>query len=67
MKNAQKVTVEVPRDLLQRARRATGRGPTATIREGLELVAASDSYDRFRRLRGKVKLKIDLSRLREDR
>lgn len=67
MKNAQKVTVEVPRDLLQRARKATGRGPTATIREGLELVAASRAYEGIRRWRGRVKLVIDLDRLREDR
>ncbi|MGH9440644.1 MAG: hypothetical protein ACRD16_00045 [Thermoanaerobaculia bacterium] len=66
MKSAQKVTVEVPRDLLARARKATGRGPTATIREGLELVAASAAYEGIRRLRGHVKLAIDLRRLRED-
>lgn len=67
MKDAQKVTVEVPRELLARARKATGRGPTATIREGLELVAASRAYEGLRRLRGRLKLSIDLENLREDR
>ena len=66
-KDAQKVTVEVPRDLLRRARKATGRGPTATIREGLELVAASRAYEGIRRWRGRIKLAVDLTRLREDR
>jgi Arc/MetJ-type ribon-helix-helix transcriptional regulator len=67
MKNAQKVTVEVPRDLLARAQKMTGRGPTDTIRQGLQLVAASRAYERFRKRRGQIRLAIDLARLREDR
>lgn len=67
MKDAQKVTVEVPRELLERAQKTTGQGPTATIRQGLELVAASRAYDHLRKLRGRVKLEIDLQALREDR
>lgn len=42
------------RDLLRRARERTGRGVTATIRQGLELMAASEVYDRLRALGGKV-------------
>lgn len=64
---ARKVTVEVPADLLRRAQRSTGEGVTATIRRGLELVAASRTYDELRGLRGKVKLSIDWRRLRQDR
>ncbi|MDP2627071.1 MAG: hypothetical protein Q8Q58_09220 [Candidatus Rokubacteria bacterium] len=63
----QKVTVHIDRDLLRRARERTGKGVSVTIRQGLELVAASEAYDRLRALRGKVKLSLDLARLRDDR
>jgi hypothetical protein len=62
-----KITVEVPEDLLRRAQRSTGEGVTATIRKGLELVAASRAYDELRKLRGRVDLSIDLAALRKDR
>ena len=65
--NTAKVTVELPADLLARARRNTNRGITATIRQGLELVAAARAADELRALRGKVKFSINLHRLREDR
>jgi hypothetical protein len=63
----QKVTIHVERDLLRRAQERTGKGVTATIRQGLELVAASEVYDRLRALRGRVKFSIDLKKLRDDR
>jgi hypothetical protein len=63
----QKITVHVDRDLLRRAQERTGQGVTATIRQGLELVAASEVYDRLRALRGRVTFSIDLKKLREDR
>ena len=43
--SVQKITVHVERDLLKRAREQTGKGVTATIREGLELVAAGQVYE----------------------
>ena len=67
MAKPRKVTVEVPGELLERAQRSTGEGITATIRRGLELVAAGRAYDDLRALRGKLPLRIDLDRLREDR
>jgi post-segregation antitoxin (ccd killing protein) len=63
----QKVTVHVDRELLRRARERTGTGVTATIRQGLELVAVSEVYDRLRALQGKVSFSIDPTKLREDR
>jgi hypothetical protein len=63
----QKVTVHLDPDLLRRAQKRTGQGVSATIRHGLELVAASDVYDKIRALRGKVRFSIDLATLREDR
>jgi hypothetical protein len=62
-----KVTVELPVELLARARESTGTGITGTIRQGLELVASRSAQDELRRLRGKVKFSVDLQALREDR
>jgi hypothetical protein len=62
-----KITLEVPEELLERAMASTGEGVTRTVCRGLELVAAGRAYDDLRRLRGKVKLGIDLEALREDR
>ena len=62
-----KITVEVPEELLERAQEASGKGVTATVREGLRLMAAAEAYRGLRRLRGKVTLSVTLDRLREDR
>ena len=67
MDAAKKITVHVSEDLLRRAQEATGQGITPTIRRGLELVAAGRAYEKLRRLRGQVKLDVDLQQLREDR
>ena len=67
MAEKRKITLEVPEDLLDRALAASGEGITQTVRRGLELVAAGRAYEELRRLRGKVKLGIDLEALREDR
>lgn len=63
----QKITVEVPKDLLRRARDYTGRGITPTIRQGLELIAASHAYEELLKLKGRVKVTTSLRVLREDR
>ncbi|HEY7056563.1 MAG TPA: hypothetical protein VH458_08575 [Vicinamibacterales bacterium] len=62
-----KVTVHLPSELLDRAQKATGEGITETVRQGLELVAARETFRRVRRLRGSVKFTVDLARLRDDR
>jgi hypothetical protein len=67
MRAARKVTVVLPEKLLADAERATGLGTTATIRRGLELVAAAHAYKALRSLRGKVEISVDLEALREDR
>ncbi|MBI1892788.1 MAG: hypothetical protein HYS14_01555 [Candidatus Rokubacteria bacterium] len=67
MRSVRKVTVELPRELLRKAQKATGEGTTATIRKGLELVAASRAYEEIRRLRGRVAFSVDWKKLREDR
>ena len=67
MKVNRKITVHVPEDLLEKAQESTGEGITETIRKGLELVAASKSFEELRKLKGKVSFSIDLAKLREDR
>jgi hypothetical protein len=67
MDNARKITVEVPEDLLERAQEASGTGVTQTVRTGLELVAASRTYERLRKLRGKVRFSRSAAELKIDR
>ena len=67
MAAARKITVEVPVDLLEKAQQASGAGITQTIRTGLQLVAASQTYSRLRQLRGKVRFSRSLAELKADR
>jgi post-segregation antitoxin (ccd killing protein) len=67
MKTARKITVEVPAELLERAQRAGGAGITQTVRTGLQLVAATQTYTRLRQLRGKVRFSRTLAELKVDR
>jgi hypothetical protein len=62
-----KITVHVPEDLLARAQQSSGQGITETIRQGLRLVAAGETFRQVAKLRGTVKFSLDLARLREDR
>jgi hypothetical protein len=61
------ITVQIPRDLLRRAQRASGAGITETVRTGLPLVAASRTYARLRQLRGKVHFSRTMAELKADR
>lgn len=67
MSALRKITIEVPEELLIRAQRSTKEGVTATVRRGLELVAAGRAHEEILRLEGKVRFSIDAKRLREDR
>jgi len=62
-----KITVEIPRDLLDRAQKASGTGITQTVRMGLQLVAASRTYARLRQFRGNVRFSRRLADLKADR
>jgi hypothetical protein len=64
---SRKITVHVPEELLDRARRSTGKGVTDTVRQGLALVAAGDTYRRLAQLRGKVRFSRTARQLRDDR
>jgi hypothetical protein len=66
--NAQrKITVQLPADLVDRAQKASGQSLTETIRQGLRLVAAGETFRQVAKLRGAVKFSLDLERLRQDR
>lgn len=67
MGTPRKITVEIPQQLLEKAQRANGTGITQTVRAGLELLAASDTYARLRRFRGKVRFSRTLAQLKYDR
>ncbi|MBV9778351.1 MAG: hypothetical protein JOY62_00135 [Acidobacteriaceae bacterium] len=67
MERARKITVEISPDLLDRAQRASGVGITQTVRTGLQLVAASQTYAKLRGLRGKVRFSRSATELRIDR
>jgi hypothetical protein len=67
MEPARKITVEVPAELLEKAQRASGSGITQTVRTGLQLVAASQTYTRLRQLRGKVRFAHTSAELKADR
>ncbi len=66
MKGQKKITIHVPDELLTKALESSGKGLTATVRQGLELVAAGRAYQQLRQMRGTVRFSIDLHMLRED-
>jgi hypothetical protein len=67
METARKITVEIPGDLLERAQEASGTGITQTVRAGLQLVAASKTYNHLRQMRGKVRFSRTAAELKTDR
>ena len=67
MQRARKITVEISPELLDKAQRASGAGITQTVRTGLQLVAASQTYAKLRALRGKVRFSRASAELKLDR
>ena len=67
MAPARKITIELPAGLLEQAQKATGAGITQTIRTGLQLVAASETYTALRQMRGKIRFSRTLAQLKADR
>lgn len=65
METARKITVA--QELLAKAQRASGTEITQTVRTGLQLVAASRTYARLRKLRGKVHFSRTWAELKADR
>ena len=67
MNKTQKITAHVPIESLRRAKAATGKGITETVSLGLDLIAQAAAAEELRRLRGQVRLDLDLAALRRDR
>ena len=67
MAEARKITVEIPVDLLEKAQQASGTGVTQTVRAGLQLIAAAQTFAELRRLRGKVRFSRTAADLKTDR
>jgi len=67
MSAERKITIMLPTELLERALKASGEGITPTLRKGLELVAAKETYQHLLKLKGKFDLQIDLEEFRKDR
>ncbi len=59
-----KVTVNLPRDLIERALELTGKGITPTIIEGLREIERRSKRSALRALRGKVRFELDLEETR---
>jgi hypothetical protein len=59
-----KVTVNLPADVLDRARSLTGKGITATIIDGLEELEKRAHRSALRAWRGKVHFELDLAKTR---
>lgn len=64
--NLQKVTVNLPANLLKEATQNTGLGITETLRKSLELLNASAFYEEALMQKGKIKFGISVKNLRED-
>lgn len=62
-----KITVEIPQALLEKAQQASGTGITQTIRTALQILAASQVYDRLLQMQGKVRFSRTYEELKEDR
>ncbi len=60
MSEVRKITVNVPVAVLAEAKRITGKGVTGTIVDGLRELQRTKKRSALRRLRGKVRLSLDL-------
>ena len=67
MADTQRITANLPEDLLREAMQVTRAGITETLVTGLRLVRRARAYERALRLKGKLRLEIDLERSRERR
>ncbi len=65
MVKTKRVTANLPKNLLDEATKASGKGVTATLIEGLELVRRSAAFEKAMALKGKIHLDVDLEVSRE--
>lgn len=63
----QKITINIPKELLENAQHIEDTNITETIKIALRFLIAAKAAQNIRSMRGKVKFSIDLESLREDR
>ena len=59
-----KITANLPSDILETALRATGKGITLTLIEGLKELDRRAKLSALRKLKGKVAFSLDLEKTR---
>jgi hypothetical protein len=67
MAGLRRITANLPDDLLEEAMQASGKGVTETLKEGLRLVKRTRAHGKALRLKGKIRLDVDLEGSRERR
>lgn len=67
IQETQKITTNIPKELLAKAQEVTHRGITETIKIALEQIAKAKAYEDLLKLKGKIKFGLDLNELREDK
>ena len=65
MDNVRRISANLPSTLLSDACRTTGKGITETLVDGLELVKRSAAAAKAARLKGRLRLKVNLEVSRE--
>lgn len=65
MHKIKRTTMNLPAELLEEALRATGKGITETVIDGLRLVKRTQAYQKAKALQGNLNLEIDLDVSRE--
>jgi hypothetical protein len=63
----QKITIYVPKLLLEDAQNATENNITETVKAALGLLITERAAQNLRKMRGKVKFSINIEALREDK
>jgi hypothetical protein len=65
MNETRRVTANIPTGLLDGACQATGKGITETLVAGLELVRRAAAAKKAARLRGRLRIDVDIEASRE--
>lgn len=65
MDKIKRITANLPESLVQQAISITGKNLTETLIEGLQMVKRTAAFGKAQKLKGKLKLKIDLETSRE--
>ena len=65
MTRARRITANLPHQLLEDAMKATQKGITETLVEGLRLVRRAHVYEKAMAMKGRIRLHVDLEESRE--